>query len=162
MKPFVFPRALEDLPHLEVRRKGDWKKADAKLVGAMVRSAERVGFGPAKKFMNNYTTVIGRTMYVSRNFKFPVSPSLMAHEGTHIFQKDSNNRHWMRYNTSKRYRRHAEAQAYAVEVVFFAKPFDDAVTSLCKPIYRMKWSRSEATELLQLYADGWQEVPRCR
>lgn len=102
-----------------------------------------------------------------------ISDEVRWHEGVHIWQKQSQawGRHSTRYVGDPRglplpvlkklqpyYRRHAECQAYAIEVV---KGFDTLVNvakSASKPIYALGMTEQEAFDLIGRYARGWEAV----
>jgi hypothetical protein len=195
------PGSLDELPEIEVRRKGDWKGPIAKLIGLGVWFGAKtsrmlpfaVAFGAlavasvpngwvvsavlstlvalalvvvsvrvprtVDKFMNRFHTVIGDTLYTTVGADLDnLSESLLMHEKCHRWQQVQNKAHNSRYLLSVKYRRHAEAQAYSLEVVFYGRDLKRAASSMADPIYVMLLEPDEALSLMGEYIPLWEEL----
>ena len=80
------------------------------------------------------------------------SRSLQGHEAVHYWQQRRYLLHPIRYLVSVDYRRHAEAMAYAFEVVVHARSPEERAMVAANPVYKMGWTRAEARRLIGIYA----------
>lgn len=97
-----------------------------------------------------------------------ISEATRWHEGGHVWQGENNTAHKWRYILDPRglpvpwlktmtpyYRCHAEAQAYALEVVKGFDTMKSVSKSMSKPLYALGVNEAEAFDLIKRYATRW-------
>jgi hypothetical protein len=113
-------------------------------------------FGAAKIFMENFSTYWFGTIYHgTKTTRERTRTTTAEHEAVH---------HWQRVNIESwgvkylspwpTWRRHAEAQAYALDVVAGRRSIPNAVMSMSSLLYFM-WSKKKNHALLLSYVDAW-------
>lgn len=139
----------------------------ALLVAAMILMRMEVDEW-AFAVLDRYVQAIDGRIYVQRKRNLerqPVSASTMAHEWCHHWQQQ----HWgmLRYvwgyyvgatlDRNRTFRRNAEAMAYGLEVAQFGRDPEEAAIAAASPNYGMAWSRAEARELIDAYAERFRD-----
>ncbi|MCZ6807991.1 MAG: hypothetical protein O7F08_13620 [Deltaproteobacteria bacterium] len=158
------PSRLTELRALPVRVKPNWRGFAAKFVGAVMWLGELLRVRAATRALDQYIQVIGGTIYAPRGSDGELGKSIRRHESTHDFQQRTRGkvRYVLGYFNpfSAKYRQHAEAQAYAVEVATGGRSLDGAADSASDPIYALRWERSDALSLISDYTKKW--TKECR
>lgn len=151
------PKSLTVLRTLPVRIKPDWHGFAAKLVGAVLWLGELVRVRAATRALDRFVQVIDGVIYAPRGSDGKLGKGLLTHESVHDYQQRTRGkvRYVLGYYCSRKYRRHAEAMAYAVEVAIGARGLQDAAESASDPIYAMKWTQADASVLIGSYVKQW-------
>jgi len=155
MKPMRCPKSLVELRELPVEVKPNWSGVTARVIGAVVAVGAWLRVRAATRFLDEYYTVISGTLYTPRGSR-RVPESLMLHEGVHDWQQRTRSLHSVRYTLSRRYRRHAEAQAYGLEVALGMRSMQSAARSMSDPIYAMGLSHAKAESWIAVYVGRWE------
>ena len=148
---------LTDIKLLRVREKGDWKGFNAKAVGLMIKIGLLFKVKAAKRFMEEFATTIGDTIYRPRN-RGKISKSLLYHEGVHFWQEKNYKFYKTRYTLHRKSRLHFEAMAYAMQVAHFGTSLSDASKYLADPIYALKIEPSRARTVIWIYVQKFLAV----
>lgn len=155
--PIPRPGELRTLP---VVHKSKPRGVQAWCVFTFLRVLRHFGNEWARSVFENFKQHIGGVVYY---YDREPSESLQDHEAVHEWQGRRFWFHGVRYLVSTRYRRHAEAMAYALEVVVHGRSPEERAMVAAHPAYRMGWSRAEARALIGSYAValrafGWREL----
>lgn len=154
MTPHRCPTSLDELPTLPVRVKPRWKGLLAHLLGWLAELGAWLRVRMAVRFLDDYHTVIAGVHYAPRGSIGPLRRGLILHEGVHAWQAKTRALHGVRY-LGRGYRRHAEAQAYALEVALGERSLEVAARSMADPIYAMGLSVEEAEGWILAYVARW-------
>ena len=155
MLPVPRPGDLRTLP---VVAKPNWRGLVAYSVGWSLGLMAWLGHRWSREVLGEWTQVIAGIIYHPVH-KYP-SASLRGHESVHDWQA----RHWggIRYSLGyllrQERRRHYEAMAYAYEVVQHYRSAEERAGMASQPIYRCSWTRDEARELIDRYADALRDA----
>lgn len=155
MTPNPCPKRLADLPELEVRVKPDWKGLVGHVVGAFLWLGAKLRIKAARRALDDYHQQIGGVHYTPPNYELPLSRRIEMHERVHGWQGETNAAHAVRYTLSRKYRRHAEAQAYALPVVLGINSVSAASENMADPIYSLGLTPDEAAGWILAYASRW-------
>lgn len=148
-----------ELRVLPVVHKSKARGAVAWCVFLFLRVLRHLGNDWARVVFEEFKQHIGGVIYW---YDREPSESLQGHEAVHEWQGRRFWFHGARYLLSGRYRRHAEAMAYAFEVVEHGRSPEERAAMASNPAYRLDWSRAEARKLIDRYvgeleAVGWGE-----
>jgi hypothetical protein len=154
------PGSAGELRALPIHVKPDWRGVVAWIVGASLWLMEIVRIRWATRIMDDWVQVISGRVYLQRGRDVaadPPSKSLLGHEAIHDWQarKFGKIRYTLNYAFRRKMRRHYEAMAYGYQVAEWGRHPENAATSASKPIYGMKWTRAEARELIDAYAEAF-------
>lgn len=157
MLPVPSPGELRELP---VVHKSKAQGARAWCVFTFLRVLRWLGNEWATTVYEDFKQHIGGVIYW---FDDEPSLSLRDHESVHEWQSRRFWPHGARYLLSKKYRRHAEAMAYAFEVVVHSRSPEERASVAAHPVYKLGWTQDEARSLIGSYAVvlrafGWRET----
>lgn len=155
MTPERCPSSLDEMPQLEVRVKPDWKGVLGCLVGASLWLGAALRIRAARRALDDYHQQIGGVHYAPRGATLPLSREIEMHERVHGWQGKRHTAHALRYTFSRRYRRHAEAQAYALEVVLELDTLAATSGHMADPIYALGLTPDESAGWILAYVARW-------
>lgn len=155
MTPHRCPKSLDELHTLPVTVKPAWRSWWLRIFGPIILLGDWLGVRVATRFLDDYWTTAGGWNHAPRGFDGEVPRGLELHESVHDWQKRTCRAHDVRYVVSLDYRRHAEAQAYALEVVLGLRDLMAAARSMADPIYAMALTESAAQGWILAYMSRW-------
>ena len=154
----------DELEMLPTRSKENAAGPVAWVVFTFLRMLRWLGNDWATRTYERFIQNIGDVIYYEGA---PPTRSIRMHEAVHTWQHRhlGQLRFLWRYYATRDGRRHAEAQAYAVEVVLFGRSAEERARAASDPVYAMGWEPAEARALIDRYVAAYRrdwelEVPR--